>query len=109
MVEHHTLTVDGVEYVLGSAGSLILACDGCGQEHFRSPENYFGPPPAGDPSWHRCWNPGCPKRTSNQNVALNGNQLQPIRVDELESKWRPLWWRRQMRPIGDDGKAWSPS
>lgn len=49
-----TLTHKGVEYMLGSAGSLILNCPrGC-EERFRPPINYFGPPPRGSPLWHKC-------------------------------------------------------
>lgn len=80
-----------VEYLKGSAGSLILACPKCGEEHFREPENYFWSLVPenqewmkreqknywGDPSWHKCFN--CE------------TQMEPIRVDELNTKWRPLW------------------
>ena len=69
--------IDGVAYLLGSAGSLILACHKCGEEHFREPSNYFGPKPSGDPAWHKCFS--C------------GTQMEPIRIDELDSRWRPFW------------------
>jgi len=69
------IEVDGVEYAVGSAGSLILACPKCGQEHFRSTSNYFGP--TGQPNWHKCYN--CQ------------TQMEPIRIDELESRWKPFW------------------
>ena len=83
--------VNGVAYLLGTAGSLILACPKCGEEHFRPSENYFwGLVPEnkawiergqknywGDPSWHKC--------------GTCRTQMEPIRVDELESRWKPFW------------------
>ena len=82
---HHK---DGTEYLLGTGGSLILACPVCGAEHFREPSNYFGPEPWGNPTWHHCFH--CP------NV-----QMEPIRMDELESRWKPFWaWLIHL----DDGK-----
>ena len=105
-----TLEVEGVEYCLGSVGSLVLACDACGEEHFRGSENYFGfpciGPNPGKPEWHKCMNPECPERDETREYA--GHQMQPIRVDELESKWRPLWYRLGMRPYAEDGSLWKP-
>ena len=66
---------DGTKYLCGSAGSLILACPKCGEEHFRDPANYFGP--TGQPNWHRCFS--CQ------------TQMEPIRMDELEARWKPFW------------------
>jgi len=63
---------NGVEYLVGTAGSLILCCPKCGEEHFRAPENYFD-----HPSWHRCYT--CK------------TQMEPVRIDELKSRWRPFW------------------
>lgn len=42
--------VDGVRYLLGTAGSLILACEWCGAEHFRD-AGYFS-----HPEWETCFN-----------------------------------------------------
>ncbi len=70
-----TIKVDSVEYVLGTAGSLILCCPNCGEEHFREASNYFGP--NGQPDWHKCFT--CK------------TQMEPIRVDEIESRWKPFW------------------
>lgn len=86
-----TYEFQGVKYLLGSAGSLILACPKCGEEHFREPENYFWSLVLrneawldkgqknywGDPSWHKCMT--CK------------TQMEPIRTDELESRWKPFW------------------
>lgn len=83
---------DGVEYLLGTAGSLIMACPKCGEEHFREPENYFWSLVPenkawldrgqknywGDPSWHKC-------------MTCDNQQMEPILVDELESRWQPFW------------------
>ena len=81
----------GVEYLLGTAGSLILACPKCGREHFREPENYFWSLVPenkarieqgqknywGDPSWHVCM--------------VCDTQMEPIRINELEARWKPFW------------------
>jgi hypothetical protein len=86
-----TYEFQGVEYLLGSAGSLILACQKCGDLRCRTPENYFWSLVPlhmawieqgkknywGDPSWHKCYT--C------------GTQMEPIRADELESRWKPFW------------------
>ena len=86
-----TYEFQGVEYLLGSAGSLILACHKCGKVRFRAPENYFwslvpqnrarieqGQKNCwGDPSWHKCFT--C------------GTQMEPIRTDEVESRWSQLF------------------
>ena len=91
MLSQKTFEFQGVQYLLGSAGSLILACPKCGEEHFRDPDNYFwGLVPEnkdwiargqknywGDPSWHKC-------------ITCEA-QMEPIRIDELESRWKPFW------------------
>lgn len=93
MREWPPFVFDGVEYMRGSAGSLILACPVCGDEHFREPINYFWSLYSdnkawmergqknywGAPEWHKCVE--CPERT----------QMEPIRMDELESRWKPFW------------------
>jgi len=61
----------GVEYLCGTAGSLILACTVCGDEHFRD-HRYFM-----NPSWHTCF--------------CGHGRMVPIRIDELESRWFPFW------------------
>jgi hypothetical protein len=81
-----SLTYNGVEYHTGTAGSLILCCARCGEEHFRDPLNYFG-----NPERHTCMT--CrPKQ-----------QMVPIRMDELESKWKPLWRSLGILVKGDPG------
>lgn len=86
-----TYTFDNVEYLCGSAGSLIIACPKCGDECFREPENYFWslvPKNAawlarrqknywGDPAWHKC--------------IMCRTQMEPICMDELDSRWKPFW------------------
>ena len=83
--------LDDIEYLTGSAGSLVLACPACGEEQFREPMNYFWSLVPenkawmakgqtnyfGDPSWHKCMS--C------------GTQMEPIRTDQLETRWNPLW------------------
>ena len=76
MATRRTVTHEGVEYLLGSAGSLIVACPKCGEEHFREARNYFGPEPLGNPSWHKCFE--C------------GSQMEPIAIRDL-SRWRRFW------------------
>lgn len=68
------LETDQVEYLLGTAGSLILCCPKCGEEHFREPDNYFH-----HQDWHKCFS--CQ------------TQMEPIRIDELKSRWKPFWKR----------------
>ena len=70
-----TIVIDEVEYLLGSAGSLVLCCPKCGEEHFRRASNYFGP--NGQPDWHKCY--ACKA------------QMEPVRIDELYSRWKPFW------------------
>lgn len=62
-------------YCLGSAGSFLLACRECGDEHFRRATDYFR-----HPEWFRCFNQQC-----------KSGQLMPIRYDDLETFWKPLW------------------
>jgi len=82
MIEHK-----GVWYMTGSAGSIIMACPKCGEEHFRGHEvlpGAFGRGPYGN-----CWT--C------RDVPM---ELQ--RFDELDSKWYPLWHSlgHKIRPYG---------
>ena len=93
MSEIQSITVDGVAYLLGSAGSLVLCCPQCGEEHFREPRNYFGKPPIGEKSWHRCFS--CPACT----------QMEPIRIDELEIRWKPFWKAIDGRPRPERSKG----
>jgi len=76
-----TYSHNGVEYLLGSAGSLILACPKCGEEHFRDPDNYafFRERGGGVQNFDNCFS--CRTR------------MEPIRMDELESRWKPFWRR----------------
>lgn len=64
---------NGVAYLRGSAASLILSCPNCGRDRFREAVHYFGH----DPAWEKCFE--CT------------TVLEPVRVDEIETKWRPLW------------------
>lgn len=86
--DRHSVTINGVEYAIGTAGSLILACDVCGGERFRT-------------SWseHETCST-CPNK-----------KMQPIRLDEMETKWRPLWRSLGLTVKGDPcpkcGEPWS--
>lgn len=64
--------IEGVKYLAGSAGSLILCCDKCGEEHFRDVDNYFL-----HTEWHKCMT--C------------RNQMQPVKEKEMFKKWYPIW------------------
>ena len=70
-MEHRIFKHDEVEYLAGNAGSLILACEKCGEEHFRGGE-YFN-----HPEWETCFTCRTP--------------MAPIKIDELETKWKPFW------------------
>jgi hypothetical protein len=87
--ERKSITIEGVEYSIGTAGSLILACDVCGMERFR--ERFT--------SRETCWTCGPQKL------------LQLIRIDELETKWKPLWRSLGLTVKGDPcpkcGEPWS--
>jgi len=72
--EYPPYEFDGIQYLRGSAGSLILACPSCGEEHFRDPYDYFGPRKCRFDKCYTC-------RT----------QMEPIRMDELETRWYPFW------------------
>ena len=66
-------THEGVQYLAGTAGSLILACPKCGEEHFRDFHYFY------HPEWAVCFT--CkPKQ-----------QMEPILISELESRWKPFW------------------
>ena len=67
------ITVDGVEYATGSAGSLQLCCPKCGTDRFRHARNYFTHPA----NWERCYE--C------------GTTMEPVKMAEVENKWKPLW------------------
>ena len=91
--KHSPFVFGGVEYLRGSAGSLVLTCPKCGEEHFREPENYFWslyPKNAawlargqrnywGAPEWHKCMS--CEPEV----------QMEPIKTDELDTRWIPFW------------------
>lgn len=71
----NTLTYNGIEYALGSGGSLLLSCPICGRDRFREAHFYFTRP---DPESERCFDhPDTP--------------LEPVKESEIESRWRPLW------------------
>ena len=69
-----SVVVEGVRYLLGAAGSLVLGCPKCGEEHFRDADNYFS-----HPEWHTCMT--CPYE----------QRMEPVKVDEIETRWRPIW------------------
>lgn len=76
---------DQVAYLLGTSGSLILACSKCGEEHFRSKSDYwFRKEPI---KWEKCFT--C------------GTQMEPIRMDELENRWKPFWRSLGWKVSGD--------
>lgn len=86
--EHTTLLRDGVEYRLGSAGSLLLCCPECGADHFRDAEHYFE-----HPEWHTCV--AC--------SMLIGKRVhvEPVKVADL-ARWRAFWDALDFRDaIGD--------
>lgn len=69
----HSVQHEGVNYLAGSEGSLILGCRTCGRDRFRDPFVYFR-------NEHRdmCWAP-CDQ------------EMEPIRLDDIDTVWRPLW------------------
>lgn len=77
------------EFLRGTAGSLILGCDVCGAERFREHASPY----------ETCWTCG-PEKV-----------LQPIRLDEMETKWKPLWRSLGIQVAGDPckvcGEPWS--
>lgn len=65
-----------IRYQLGSAGSIILACPKCGEEHFR-----------GYHSTHdRCFT--CPNQP-----------MEMVALKDLETKWHPLWLAKGSRIV----------
>ena len=48
--KYKPIIYNNVAYVTGTAGSLVLVCETCGQEHFRPAKNYFT-----NPQWHQCF------------------------------------------------------
>jgi hypothetical protein len=59
---------DGLRYQLGSAGSFILACPTCGEEHFREIPR---------PEWERCFTCHGP--------------MELLTVERSESHYHALW------------------
>ena len=81
--------INGIKYLLGTAGSLILACPQCGEEYFRNPSDYV---------WTN------EQMEANPALKMRGlgkhefdicfackTRMEPIRLDELESRWKPFW------------------
>ncbi len=81
--------INGTKYLCGSAGSLILACSTCGEEHFRDPGSYM-------------WTDE--QREANRELQKRGvgkhefdkchrcqTRMEPIRLDEIETRWVPFW------------------
>jgi predicted nucleic acid-binding Zn-ribbon protein len=71
----------GIAYLLGNAGSLILGCPRCGKEAFTYMPTYDFEE---DARVCTCYGDKTP--------------LEPIREDELDKKWRPLWRSRGVKP-----------
>ena len=78
-----TTTYEGVEYLCTNAGSLILACPKCGEEHFRYAFHalFLG-------RRERCF--ACQ------------TWMEPIRTDELETRWEPFWRSLGFHVYADD-------
>jgi len=67
----------GVEYLKGTAGSTIMACSKCGEEHFREATDVFREHEGLTPCTENCFT--C------------HTQMEPIRMDELKNRWYPFW------------------
>ena len=72
-MSYNPIIHNGIAYLVGTAGSLIIECPTCGVDHFRCPDDYFR-----NPSWHNCFNCQVP--------------MNPIRMYEL-NKWKRFWHR----------------
>jgi len=86
------IEINGVKYEVGTAGSLVLACPKCGEEHFRDPDHYI---------WSE------EDRAYNEKIKALGwvsgfksefdrcftcrTPMEPIRIDEIETRWKPFW------------------
>lgn len=63
------MTINGIEYSVGSCGTLHLSCPNCGRDRFRQKITKI--------EWETC---------------LDCNtQLELVQVDEIESKWLHIW------------------
>lgn len=69
-----TTAVDGHQCLLGGVGSLVLACPKCGDESYRDAEDWKAMRPV-----ESC--AGCGPL----------HIKRPIRIDDLDRKWLPLW------------------
>jgi hypothetical protein len=58
---------NGVRYLLGSAGSLIVACPKCGEEHFRD------------------------RRSEHERCFTCCGPMEMVALADLRAKWDPLW------------------
>ena len=76
--------INGVRYQLGSAGSLILGCPKCGEEHFRQcGEEHFR-------TYHSP-NEYC--------FTCHKQPMEPIALKDLTTKWDPLWIAKGSRIV----------
>lgn len=85
-----TVIFDGVEYLAGTAGSLILSCPIGGDDRFRDGHDYFlrGSKGAGNEMCF-CCEPSV--------------RMEPVKIADLEAKWHPLWKAIDSRStVGDE-------
>lgn len=68
---------DGVPYLAGSAGSLVVSCRRCGVEQMMKAKAWF----ITVGNTHISYCTACNKREA----------LEPVRMDELHNRWLPFW------------------
>lgn len=83
-----TISLDGVEYLAGSEGSMIWACPKCGGEIFQDAADHV-PREKGGRGFQtpKCWGRGWGRG----DAAPCGTTMERIRMDELETRWKPFW------------------
>ena len=81
----HYYDFQGVTYLTGTCGDLILVCPNCGNARLIKPDTYFLPAGLGV-SGHRC-GVDCMLWYKGRNCHT---QMEPVRIDELESRLTPL-------------------
>ena len=81
--------IEGVKYLRGSAGSLILACPKCGEEHFRDPDSYMWSAEEREAN-DELKNRGLGKCEFDKCYTC-GTRMEPVRIDELQTRWIPFW------------------
>ena len=70
---------DGVRYLAGSAGSLVISCRRCGVEQMMNARSWFINAGGRLPGIEYCTN--CDRSET----------LEPVRMDELYDRWLPFW------------------